>query len=104
MFDFKNNGKNYRFYVYSKNANFSNLANKSGVYLFLRPYGSTPRVIYVGQSSDLATRLSNHERFTEANRLGMSHIAVALVPVLELDAVEKALITKCRPMMNSQGV
>lgn len=88
--------------MYSKYVDFSGYANRSGVYLFLRDKGSDYEVIYVGQSSDITTRLSNHERLPEANRLGMSHIAVALVPLRELDGVEKDLIGRFCPMMNTQ--
>lgn len=101
-FNINANGKTYSFYVHSKYVDFSGYANKSGVYLFLRDKGPDYEVIYVGQSSDIATRLSNHERLHEANRLCVSHVAVALVPMCELDAVEKDLISRFGPIMNTQ--
>jgi len=59
--------------------------------------------LYIGQSSSLAERLATHERWSEAERLGATHIHVRAVPQeatrLEL---ERQLIGYYQPRLNVQ--
>jgi len=77
-----------------------------GLYIFLRNGGGTTWSIeYIGRADKLSDRLSCHERFPDAERIGCSEVAVCKGPwngLLSSSMVEKALIGAYNPMLNDQ--
>lgn len=72
-----------------------------GVYVFARPApGSTWIPLYVGQTRNLANRLAKHEKWSEAERYGATHIHVREVPhPARRSALESDLIESFRPLL-----
>lgn len=57
--------------------------------------------LYVGQTGSLAERLTTHEKWSEASRLGATHIHVRVVQDEESRlALEERLIHAYHPQMN----
>jgi excinuclease UvrABC nuclease subunit len=76
----------------------------AGVYIFAGINQANQWVpLYIGQASSLAARLATHERWSEAKRLGATHIhARAVAKQSDRDAIERALIEAFQPHLNSQ--
>lgn len=66
-------GKNYLYYVYSIDTNFTDL--KPGNYIFCK-LGTLGQWVpqYIGQTKNLNQRLGDHEKETCAKRNGATHI------------------------------
>jgi excinuclease UvrABC nuclease subunit len=93
-------GHSLAFDIFDKNQGWNHVG---GIYIFtfLKKEGWFP--LYVGQASDFAERLPNHERLAEAVRLGATHIHAAVVATQkDRDAWEAALIRHLQPQMNEQ--
>jgi len=89
------------FSVHSPDANWSEAA---GVYIFaaLNPQNQW-FPIDVGQATSFRTRLPTHERWSEAARLGATHIHAIVVPLQESRTrLEAELIRTYRPHLNEQ--
>jgi len=93
--------------------NKAGIPAKSGVYMVYRSkYNEVSdtvallEIIYIGQSSDVNSRVANHDRlsdFQQTLNLGET-LSYAFAPVLsqDLDVVEKALIIAQKPRLNEQ--
>ncbi|MDP5239910.1 hypothetical protein Q9Q94_10220 [Uliginosibacterium sp. 31-16] len=58
---------------------------------------------YIGQAKSLKDRLSNHEQWPSARRLGATHILAAVVgQQAERDRIERDLIQSTQPQLNTQ--
>lgn len=71
-------GEKYNFEVYAKNVSFNDV---SCVYIFTKRVpkplgGGTHYPLYVGQTGELKTRMSQHHKWDEVNKKGCSHICV----------------------------
>lgn len=90
------NWSGYAFGVYQKDSNWS---AAGGVYIFC---GITPqnqwRPYYIGQADQFRNRLTNHDRWEEAARLGATHVHAMVVEQEAMrDAIEKSLIATYKP-------
>ena len=76
-----------------------------GIYIFAREIESLKwNALYVGQTSNFAKRLPNHERLKEAVGHGATAIHARVIrSELERDRVEQALIERLNPQLNSIG-
>lgn len=91
-------GKTYRFDVYPKNIQVGNVP---ALYAFLKRRGNQFSVLYIGKTTDLAERLSNHHKWEEATRYGFEYLAICLrVQARSLDADEADLIQQYLPRCN----
>ncbi len=93
------NGATYRFNVYPKNIRF----NKGpALYSFLaKTNEGRYRVLYIGQTIDMAERMSDHHKWAEATRFGFEYIAICRgVSLLTLDSDEANLIQYYHPRCN----
>ena len=90
------------FTVYSPQVNWNAVA---GLYIFAgRGLMGNWTALYVGQTESLAVRLSTHERWLEAARVGATHIHVRVEPLpMTRDAMEQQLIQTYQPRLNVQG-
>jgi len=81
----------HEFNVHTSNANWNDVA---GVYIFTGLNQANQwEPLYIGQASSLAVRLATHERWTEAARLGATHIhAKAVQKQTDRDLIEQELI------------
>lgn len=95
-------GISLEFHVQQKNAPWKDIA---GVYAFGTPVqNGTYHVQYVGQALSFKDRLSNHERWNEAQRLGATHVLAMVVPrQADRDKIEATLINELRPTLNKIG-
>ena len=77
----------------------------SGVYIFAGKNSSGRWVAYyVGQAKSFKDRLTNHERWAEAKRLGATHIhAKSVARQADRGSIESQLIATYRPPLNTQG-
>ncbi len=80
-----------------------------GVYIFARPDPVGWRAVYVGRTRSFADRLANtlaaHDRWTEAQSLGATHVHARVVGQEDARrALEEALIHVYRPRLNAQHV
>jgi hypothetical protein len=75
-----------------------------GVYLFAGHNTRRWAAIYVGETSDLRSRVPGHEALPEALLLGATHIHLARIedPVLRRSAAER-LVFMYGPTMNAAG-
>jgi len=92
----------YEFNVHEPNAPWSHVG---AVYLFcgVKQPENQWILLYVGQTDDLADRLSTHERWPEAVQLGATHVHARAVPqVANRDLIEQELIRVYQPRMNVQ--
>ena len=74
-----------------------------GVYIFC---GVNPenewQAYYIGQADSFANRLSSHDRWDEAVRLGATHVhAMVVEQEASRDIVEQALIELFQPELNT---
>ena len=59
--------------------------------------------LYIGQADSLRTRLSRHEQWSPAVRLGATHVHAMVVPLkADRDRIEQELIQAYRPTLNLQ--
>ena len=100
-------GKLYRFTALRPDADFP---SGPAVYAFARPgsgagYGCrnwTP--VFMSRTANLAVRMSGHERWNEARRLGATHVMIlAFNERSEREAAEHDLVEAMRPVMNDAG-
>ena len=91
----------YTFNVHTPIANFLDVA---GIYIFAGLNQKNLWVpLYVGQAASLSNRLSGHEKWPQAVRLGATHIhAMAVQRQADRDHVEEHLIKRWQPTLNSQ--
>ncbi|WP_155716920.1 hypothetical protein [Burkholderia stagnalis] len=90
------------FEVHPPTANWNDVA---GIYIFATwsQQHSQWIALYIGQASSLKDRLSNHERWDEALRLGATHVHVLVVPTqASRNSIEQSLIQACQPRLNQQ--
>lgn len=83
-------GKDYTFEVYPKDVTFKEV---SCVYIFTcenPPYTLNP--LYVGQTGELKTRMSQHHKWDEVNKLDCTHICVLMTDEPNRLLIEKDLI------------
>lgn len=93
---------------YAKSA----IPSKSGIYCVYACYDinesrlSVQRLLYIGESSDVNERLSNHERLPDwLDELESEEVlCYSFAPVSKIDRerAEAALIFKCQPPMNDE--
>lgn len=94
------NGHTLKFDVYGQNQGWNQVA---GLYIFAYQSGNNWYALYVGQTDDFSSRLTNHERLQEAVNLGATHIHACVVPTQsERDRLEKLLIQNLQPRLNTQ--
>ncbi len=93
--------QNVEFSVYTSDASWNESA---GIYIFAGVNQQNKWVaLYIGQASSLAARLATHERWSEAVKLGATHIHARVVThQAERDALEKQLIQAYQPRLNVQ--
>ena len=61
------------------------------------------RAVYVGRTHNFATRLPNHEKWQEAERLGATHIHARVIqPEGAREVLEHLLILEYQPILNVQ--
>lgn len=92
----------YTFNVHNQNKDW---VDSGGIYIFARVNQATQRweALYIGQASKLSERLPNHERLSEAVRLGVTHIHPRVVATqTERDLVEAFLIKQQQPCLNDK--
>ena len=93
------------FNVYRKQ-DASTIETKNVIYMFLEVLrNNNYQVHYIGKTTGKACeRLSNHERWDEAARLGCTRIAVCCLKdcAPHIDDIEAALIEKYQPTLNTQ--
>ncbi len=88
------------FQVFSKDAKWNDVP---GVYIFAGVNQLNQwHALYVGQASSLTDRLTNHERWQEARRLGATHVHVkVLKAAADRDTLEQTLIRGYKPALNT---
>lgn len=73
-----------------------------GVYIFAKIDGGYWRALYIGQTGSLSQRLTNHERWSEAARLGATHIHTFVeYSGLHRINIESNLVSAFQPPLNS---
>lgn len=74
-----------------------------GIYIFSKLNENKRWVaMYIGQADSLKERFSNHEKWDEAKRKGMTRIhAMHVAKQADRDAIEEDLIKKYQPPMNT---
>lgn len=78
-------------------------AHVSGIYMMCSREGTAWVPKYIGQAESFRDRLTRHERWPEAVRLGATHVlAMCLGPGEEMDRVERILIRELQPPLNVQ--
>lgn len=83
----------------------TNWNDVAGVYIFAKIDTKTGKwtALYIGQASSFKDRLSNHERWDEAVRLGATHVHILGVQLqANRDSIEQSLIVLCQPPLNHQ--
>ena len=96
----------YQFVVYDLEGP---IYNAPGVYIFSKgtpnaQVGNNHEFLYIGQTEGFRTRLNpNHEKWTQALKLGMNSIFVYVpLPSESRFDIENRLITHFRPPLNDQ--
>ncbi|WP_080425516.1 GIY-YIG nuclease family protein [Burkholderia ubonensis] len=77
----------------------------AGIYIFATRSQQQNQwiALYIGQAASLKDRLSNHERWDEARRLGATHVHVLVVPTqANRNSIEQSLIQTYQPRLNQQ--
>ncbi|MBU8920304.1 MAG: GIY-YIG nuclease family protein [Bacteroidales bacterium] len=96
-------GEGHQFSIHPQDTNWNDIG---GVYLFCAQ--SSPgnwTALYIGQTESLASRLPNHERWSEAFRFGATHIHVKVVTSeSQRLALEESLLRKYKPPLNTQNI
>jgi excinuclease UvrABC nuclease subunit len=60
--------------------------------------------LYIGQADSLRSRLSSHEQWGPAVRLGATHVHAMVVPLqADRDRIERELIQAYQPTLNLQS-
>ncbi len=95
------NGQNLECTILTPDANWNRAA---GLYIFAHSTDASHwRAVYVGQTDDFSSRIPGHERWSEAARLGATHVHAAVVPQqANRDNLEKMLIQSLQPPLNVQ--
>lgn len=95
-------GISLEFHVVPKDGSWNDVP---GIYAFgNRAPNGTYYVHYVGQASSLKDRMSNHERWAEAQRLGATHVlAMSVSMQADRDKLEAILIAELSPALNKLG-
>ena len=84
------------------------LSTASGLYIFARLHRDWRgtllwRALYVGKADNFSIRLHNHERWEEANLLGLTHIHIHVEKnALRRSLIERELIKAVQPLLNVQ--
>lgn len=95
-------GKTYEYWIYAPGTAF---VSKGGNYGFAKRLANGNFVpLYFGQADNLGSRLSSHERWPDAIRLGATHMMAHTTPAGEkarLDE-ERDLIQRWDPPLNVQ--
>lgn len=75
----------------------------SGVYIFTGINAQNQWVpLYIGQASSFSERLPNHERWSEAQQLGATHVHAMVVSRQDdRDRIEQHLIQAYQPQLNT---
>lgn len=97
-------GKQYR-YWFLENVTAASIKTVPGNYAFVKrlPNGNfTP--LYFGVAEDLSERISNHDRWDDAIRAGMTHVMSHTTPGGEKVRCDEEidLIQQWRPPLNTQ--
>lgn len=94
----------YQFLVYTPKA--ARLVNSGGLYVFAKLTtdwigNRSWKPLYVGQAISFSGRLTSHERWSEAENLGMNqiHLMVEQNP-FSRDNIERYLIENLQPHLN----
>jgi hypothetical protein len=73
-----------------------------GIYIFAQPVQNGWYAKYIGIADSFSARLPNHERWTEARRLGATHVHAAVIQQAATRAtIEQALIGQYQPPLNT---
>ena len=93
--------KGYSFSVYTMTGTWNKVA---GIYIFTGLNAKNLWVpLYIGQTESFAERLANHERWSEAQSLGATHVhAKGVGKKAERDQIEALLIGHFQPRLNVQ--
>lgn len=91
----------YEFGVYSPDTTWNEV---SGVYVFCGVSAQNQWVpLYIGQAENFRSRLSAHEQWGPASRLGATHIhALVVSQSATRDLIERELIKSYQPRLNTQ--
>ncbi|WP_421216855.1 hypothetical protein [Aeromonas enteropelogenes] len=78
--------------------------DRAGIYIFAKIGPDNHwNALYIGQTNSFSERLSNHERWIEAAKLGATHVHARVVSdQRERDDVEAQLIRINQPPLNTQ--
>lgn len=98
-------GKRYAFVTYSKD--HDKFEDVSAVYIFVKRFENAGKyhqvALYIGETGELKTRLANHEKKPDVEKLGYTDISVMLVNgERERKDIETDLIKAKRPLCNVQ--
>jgi hypothetical protein len=95
-------GARYQYWVYPTSTEFK---HEPGNYIYAKVVSGNWVPVYIGQSSDLGSRLANHEKDVEAKRNGATHIhAHTSASEGARLAEERDLIVLWKPICNDQLV
>ena len=91
----------YDFNVHKPNADWADVA---GVYVFVnRNMQGRRSALYVGQAQSLRSRLSNHEQWAPALRLGANEIHATAEPSsVARTRIERAIYDQYEPPLNDK--
>lgn len=98
-------GQSTRLYTYHRidDPTWGGIKPVSGNYMFCRIEGNRWRPMYIGIADDLRDRISNHEIWPNAKRLGATFVfAHANLSRSDREFEEKDLIVALRPSLNTQ--
>lgn len=94
------NDTRYPFWFFDPS--LKDLNSQPGVYMFVRWANQVWQPIYVGIADDLVTRLTGHERWAEAVRLGATDlVAQGLAAPAARQKAEQDLIGYWNPPLNT---
>jgi hypothetical protein len=90
---------NYLFTVYDPNTSWNDVG---GIYIFSGLNQNRLWVAhYIGQTNSFKNRLSNHDQWYPAVRLGATHVhAMGALLLASLDTIEEQLIRAYQPSLN----
>ena len=91
----------HEFNIYTTNTTWNDVA---GIYIFTMVNKDNFWIpLYIGQADSFKNRLSDHNKWDAAKRLGMTHVhAKSVGKQTDRDAIEKELIKKYQPTLNTQ--
>jgi hypothetical protein len=98
-------GKTYRYWFLETPRNAAVIKNEGGNYAFVQQMTNGKFApLYFGEGDSLQGRIPNHERWPDANRLGVTHVMSHTTPAGEAArlAEERDLIQHWNPPMNVQ--